>query len=403
MNESALAELSGTQIEYAPYRRRDNALRRLHQQVGGAYHEMPPAVADEGVASLRSPRPAALELPRRALSLLSPLYGDFPDEFRGWVDPAVEAGVALVAKHGVDAVYSVCPPAPAHVIGSRIARRTGVPWVAQFDDLFSFHLERQQRAAWRAFADRAHRAWMRRATFAAAITPSMLDYVARTYDLDGEVVMVGFDPDEGVAADPPPGHQLRLAYTGSVYLNDHRPELFFEARDIVLRARDATDRRIEVTFAGTRHDAELRRILERFPNAARACVFVERLSPSETLRLQRQAHGLVLFNYTTPTASHGTLSFPAKAFEYLNARRPILAMPGDPGGWGNALLSSTRAGVTANTADEGARVIEGWLSTWRETGSVPYGGDANEIARYGQPRQAATLGTLLDRAVSAHH
>jgi hypothetical protein len=392
----ALDDLAGLEVIRAPYRTRDNALRRLHQRLGGVYDS---SARDASSSPTWSPRGVA----RRALSLLSPTFGDFPDPFRGWVEAAVEAGVNAVKRGHIDAICSLCPPATAHVVASEIARRTAVPWVAQFDDLYSFHLERQRRAAWRGYADRQHRRWMKQARAAGAITPAMLEYVRRTYDVNGEVVMVGFDPDEQRAVEPVRHDRLRLAYTGSVYPGDQRPEMFFEALDRVLGAYDgAADGAappIEVTFAGTGCDQQLRTMLAAFPNAARACVFVERLQPEDTLRLQRRADGLVLFNCTAPTPAEGTLSYPAKTFEYLNARRPILALPRDPGGWGDDLLASTVAGVTADAVGEIAAVLANWLAVWERGESLPYEGNATAIARYGQPLQAAALGRLLDRAV----
>jgi len=238
---------------------------------------------------------------------------------------------------------------------------------------------------------------MRQSTAASAITPAMLEYVRRTYGVDGDVVMVGFDPDESPPVAPERGHRLRLVYTGSVYLDDHRPELLFEALERVLSSRPEAERRIEVVFAGTRQDETLKERVTPFPLAAAACVFIERLSPEGAVRLQREAHGLVLFNYTSPSSRDGTLSFPAKSFEYLHAGRPILAVPKDPGGWGDALLASTRAGVTAATASEAAGVLDQWLRAWRTHGTLPYHGVASEIARYAQPAQAAVLARLLDR------
>lgn len=394
-----LAELRDTTVVRVPYRTRDNVLRRLHRLLGGAYASASTRGADRGVPGSSSRSAVAA---RRALSLASPTFGDFPDAFRGWVRDAVRAGTELARSESVDAICSLCPPATAHVVASEIARRTRLPWVAQFDDLFSFHLESQPRLAWRAYAGLAHRRWMRRATLAGAITPGMLDYVRRTYGLDGDVVSVGFDPDESPVVQPSSGDRLRLAYTGSVYLDNHRPEILFEALERVLSARPPADRRIEVVFAGTRCDRELRARAAPFPTASAACVFLDRLAPDATLRLQREAHALVLFNYTTPASAGGTLSFPAKTFEYLNARRPILAIPRDPGGWGNRLLRATRAGSAADTAAEAAGILADWLAAWEDHGAVPYCADDSEIERYAQPRQAATLARLLDNAV-AHH
>jgi hypothetical protein len=105
-------------------------------------------------------------LTRRTLSLSSPTFGDFPDAFRGWVAPAVRSALEVIDRERVDAICSLCPPATAHVVAAEVARRTGLPWVAQFDDLYSFHLERQRRAAWRPVRRPPSREWMRHATLA---------------------------------------------------------------------------------------------------------------------------------------------------------------------------------------------------------------------------------------------
>ncbi len=408
----ALAALNGVRIVRAPYRTRDNALRRLHQRLGGIYELSESAVgrapvdeslAPNGAAShaeKRAPRkwtPPALT--RRTLSLLSPTFGDFPDAFRGWVEPAVRSGLAVIARERVDAICSLCPPATAHVVASEIARRTGLPWVAQFDDLYSFHLERQRRAAWRRYADRRHQQWMRRATLAGAITPAMLAYVRRTYGVDGDVVVVGYDPDESPLVRREKHEQLRLSYTGSIYPGDQRPDMLFDALERVLRQHGSSIPPLELIFAGTGRDAELQASLAAFPAAARACRFVGRVPPDEALRMQRDADALVLLNCTNPSPDEGTLSYPAKTFEYLNAGRPILALPRDPGAWGDLLLETTRAGTTADSADAAAAVLARWLGEWERTGAIPYSADRGEIERYSQPRQAAVLGGLLDRAV----
>ena len=418
-NVEAVEALAGITIERAPYKTRDNALRRLHKRLGGVYLDEASrvGVAERAPSRTRRGPPDAQNdaradwtppaLTRRTLSFLSPTFGDFPDAFRGWVEPAVSAGIEAARRERVEALCSLCPPATAHVVASEIARRTGLPWVAQFDDLYSFHLERQQRAAWRPYADRRHREWMRYATLAGAITPAMLGYVRRTYGLDGGVVMVGYDPEESPLVEPQRHDRLRLAYTGSVYPGDQRPDMLFDALDRAIRASaeqtesDAipVGSPIEMIFAGTGRDGELSAAVASFPAAQRACRFVGRLAPAEALRLQREADALVLLNCTSPSPDEGTLSFPAKTFEYLNAGRPILALPRDPGGWGDRLLETTRAGTTAESAEAAAAVITQWLSTWSRTGALPYDGDRAEIERYSQPRQAATLGALLDRAV----
>jgi hypothetical protein len=401
-----LDALGDVRVVRTRYRSHDNVLRRMHERLGGVYGDASTTVSANRNGDSAAPveraardRWAPSAVARRVLSLFSPVFGDFPDPFRGWIGDAVDAGVALVRSESVDAICSLCPPATAHAVASGIARRTGVPWVAQFDDLYSFHLERQTRAAWRPYTNARHRRWMSRASLAGAITPAMLAYVRRTYGLDGDVVVVGYDPDESPVADVAPHEDLRLAYTGSVYPGDQRPEILFDALERVVREHGSGAPPVTMVFAGSGRDDELRKMVERFPNAARSCVFIDRLPPADALRLQRESDALVLLNCTRPSRDEGTLSFPAKSFEYLNAARPILAIPRDPGGWGDQLLEQTRAGVTVDSAETAAAVLRRWIASRRSGGSLPYGGDRAEIERYSQPRQAATLARLLERAV----
>jgi len=405
---TAVDELTDVTVVRTPYQSHDNGLRRLHARLGGVYGPGPGERVSTGdvgqpqrsrANARASDRWTPTAIARRALSLASPLFGDFPDAFRGWLTHAVPVGTNVVRQESVDAIVSLCPPATAHVVASEIARATGVPWVAQFDDLYSFHLERQH-PAWRRYSDRRHRRWMSQATLAGAITPAMLAYVHRTYGLDGDVVVVGFDPAESPRVDRARGDRLRLGYTGSVYPGDQRPEILFDALEQLIALDPRNAEAIEVTFLGTGRDEELRALLAGFPNAARVCVFKDRMPPEAALRAQREADGLLLLNCTAPSPEEGTLSFPAKTFEYLNAERPILAIPSDPGGWGDRLLEATGAGVTAASAREAAAVLARWVEEWRASGTLPYRGNRERIDEYSQPRQAAALARLLDRSVA---
>jgi len=384
------------EVRRAAYASRDNRALRWHRRLQ--------AVPARSPLALRVAAAAA----RKALSLAYPLFGDFPDRYAGWLPAAAAEGAAAVRDRDVAAIVSICPPVSAHVAASRIASATGIPWVAMFDDLFGFHVgprgphgstfRRRQALA-------HHRRWLRRAAGVTAITPAMLSYLKDVYGQDGELVAVGFDPDEGTravglaGAQVPARPRMRIVYTGSVYLADYRPQLFFEAVDrLCLQAPRWADR-LEVCFAGTRCDAELRDMVKGRP-AERVYRFVERLSAADAIELQRSADALLLFNVTNAAAASGTLSFPAKTWEYLDAGRPIVAVPSDVGRFGDEVLARTRAGVALSSVEEIVELLDRWLNEWARTGTVPYGGDRNVIAEYGQPRQVGTLARLLDRVTS---
>ena len=288
------------------------------------------------------------------LNLAYPVYGHYPDMHRGWVEPAVEAGLVAVRQYGIGAVVSVCPPATSHIVGGEIARRAGIPWVVLFADLFAFYQGagdgRSRRLRWenRAMATR----WLKGASRSACVSPRMVEYVRDTYDISGDVVVVPFDPDEKkVAPHRVPGSPLRLVHAGSIYPNDERPDLLFDALDALVARDTAVDAEITVDLVGSRCEDWLTGILR-----GRACESMVRVvaavSPAEAVCLQREADVLLTFNYQNPIArsAGGTLSYPCKMFEHWNAGRPTIAVGSDPGGFVDSLLTGTKTGETADDA-----------------------------------------------------
>lgn len=57
-----------------------------------------------------------------------------PDARVGWVRYAVKEAVELYQEEPYDVVLTTGPPHSVHLIGKRLARRIGVPWVADFRD-----------------------------------------------------------------------------------------------------------------------------------------------------------------------------------------------------------------------------------------------------------------------------
>ena len=57
-----------------------------------------------------------------------------PDPWRAWSWSAIPRGLALIKEHQIDAIWSTYPIATAHTIGAALAKRTGLPWIADFRD-----------------------------------------------------------------------------------------------------------------------------------------------------------------------------------------------------------------------------------------------------------------------------
>ena len=57
-----------------------------------------------------------------------------PDARIGWIPSATRAARLLLRKNKFNVVMTTGPPHSAHLIGKRIARSTGMPWVVDMRD-----------------------------------------------------------------------------------------------------------------------------------------------------------------------------------------------------------------------------------------------------------------------------
>ena len=87
-------------------------------------------------------------------------------------------------------------------------------------------------------------------------------------------------------------------------------------------------------------------------------------------------------------------------FEYLGARRPILAF-GARGGALDRLLAETRGGVLVTTAAEARAALLHWARERRETGQIVWHGDPEAVARYDRRALAGRWAALLDEVTEA--
>ena len=372
----------------APYVERDN--RWLRWQARFSAEQEPHAAL------------SAHAMVRRGLAATYPLYGHYPDSHRGWEEPAVRAGMLAVRQYGISAVLSVCPTATAHIVGGEIARRSGIPWVVLFTDLAAFYAGPGDGRSWR--ARQLHlalsRRWLKGAARSACVTQRMSDYVRDTYGIEGDVVVMPFDPDERkVAPHRPVGAPLRLVHTGAIRADDDGPDLLFDALDLCVAASGAARDSVVVELVGSSRDADLVSRLQGRPCAAMVRV-TPMVAPAEAVRMQRESDVLLLFSPGASAARDGggAQRGLGSLLEYLNAGRPIVAVGADAGDAVRRLLTDTRAGEVADAAASLAAILERYGEELSASGSIAFAPDDAAITRYGAPEQAKRLGALLDAA-----
>ena len=194
----------------------------------------------------------------RALGVRAALLGRsalLPDPEIAWFADAVRAGTRVVREREIDVVLSTSPPNSVHVIAAAIARRTGVPHVADFRDswLANPHrrYERRSVRAKRAVEARIARASLRRIAAVSAVTPSIAEEAAALAPPGTRVRVVanGCDFDEFDGLEYTRGERMRIVHAGS-FFGQRTPRPFLRAFGSLLRARPELGGRVQAAFLG---------------------------------------------------------------------------------------------------------------------------------------------------------
>ena len=116
----------------------------------------------------------------------------YPDSKRGWVPFALHKAKEIVKDRRIDVVITTSPPPSAHLVGIKLKAAFGIPWVADFRDLwFSLPIESVYPTRFQIkYARNLKERIVHSADSIVAVNNSIRDYLGR-----GEVIMNGADAD----------------------------------------------------------------------------------------------------------------------------------------------------------------------------------------------------------------
>lgn len=342
--------------------------------------------------------PARSSLKRRAWAKISGMFSDsrLPDRALAWYRPAIRAGDALMRSQRFDAVLSSHGPPGSTIVASVLAGRFNVPWVADLRDLWTQNHSQQNRgSALHAIEQRVERRVMRGARSLVTVSTPLKTQLEQLHGKPVALIPNGFDESDYDARRARPraaGAPLRIVYTGMIYEGRQEPTPLFKAVRALIDEGTLQPDGVRIEFYGTSPAYVLERA-ER-ERVADVVSLSPRIAHAETLDKQVNADVLLLLEWTDPSFKG---FFSGKVFEYLGARRPILAI-GPRGGVIDQLLQETRAGVMATSAEDVRRALTELLRSADVHGSPRYEGDATAVRRYTRREQARALAAVLNEA-----
>jgi len=361
----------------------------------GAYASAEAAAPDHNVAVHRS---FALDAARHlAIRGRYPALLAQPDRWISWWLSAVPAGLRLIRRHRPDLIWSSYPIATAHLIALTLHRLTGIPWIAdQRDPMIDTGYPPDPRRR------RIH-GWieaqaMQRGAAVVCTTPGAVrELGARHPQADRiELIENGYDESSFIAAEtaaPQPRRpgQFRLLHSGVIYPSERDPSALFAALARLLAEGAVTPAGFRLVLRATGHDGHLQTLMRRHAGLEHIVELAPPLPYREALAEMVDADGLLLLQ-----AANCNGQIPAKMYEYLRARRPILALTHPDGDTASALR---RNGIDTigrlDSAADIAATLTRFLRLCRANKAplaTPY-----RIARLSRAARTRELAALLDR------
>lgn len=327
-----------------------------------------------------------------------------PDRWVSWCLGAVPAGLTLIRKHKPQVLWSTYPIATAHLIGLMLHKLSGLPWVIDMRDPMSdesYPSNPTVRRIYRWIEGKA----VKNCSAVVMTTPGTLALYKQRYpDVPASrfvLIENGYDEEnfgdaEGlVQAVAPAGSPFRLIHAGIIYPSERDPRPMFDAIAALQQDGTLVPGQFELVLRATGHDDYLATLI-----AERGIGALVKLAPHiayrEALSEMLNADGLLILQ-----AANCNHQIPAKLYEYLRARRPILALT-DP--VGDTATTLRKAGIDTIAALDSKQAIQAALADFVarvQNKTIPLPSDAVVQANQRSAR-AATLATVLDAVAAAH-
>ena len=305
------------------------------------------------------------EWKRKLLSRLSDTFF-IPDNKIGWKRRAVKRALALNKETPFDLIFATAPPFTDFLIGRKLKAKFNKPLVLDYRDpwvdypfkfyptplhkLLNIYLERKA---------------LRASSHIVTTNRRVKEQILRRHRFltyhDIEIISQGFDPDDFPPESPrrrstPAGERrMRITYAG-IFWEDRKPDQFLQAMHDLFAEKPRLRGRMEAVFIGNFREENKKLIAKLgLQDAVRV---MDYLPHSDCIRELRTSDVLWM-------TVGDDLGSPGKAYEYIGARKPILALA--PDGFLKSAVQEA-GGTTVSPTDVGGikKALEDYIDLFEK-------------------------------------
>ena len=276
---------------------------------------------------------------------LSFIRGNFfiPDPKIFWVNSSVKFLHQYLKENKVEVVISTGPPHSMHLIAQKLKQKTNIKWIADFRDPWSnlyYNEEFKQLSFAKKKNEKLENSVFKNADCILTVSNSL----KKEFDQKAtrvEVITNGFDDEVVTNTLITLDEKFSISYIG-LLPKQSNPKLLFKVLSTLCAEDTDFKANLKLNFIGDISEDVKKEIINY--NLLENTNFIGYVSHKEAIAYQKKAQVLLLL-IPNVAKSGGILT--GKLFEYLTAKRPILAMGPETGDL-SEILKNTSSGVVVD-------------------------------------------------------
>ena len=253
------------------------------------------------------------------------LRGNFfiPDARCFWIKPSVRFLKKYLKENPVDAIFTDGPPHTNTIIGCRLSRETGIPWLMDFQDPWT-QVDYYKMLKIGKIADKIHRKLEQEAFKIAAKTTIVSPTWKKDLESIGaknvDVIYWGYDEDDFTSLSSVPDEKFTIIHAGQLGF-DRFPKTFIDVLSDMVKTDEKFANDLSIKFLGTVDYHISKYIIEK---GLEKNYLPPQIVPRPQALQQTLNSHLLLLPLNIAENSKGRI--PGKLFENLRSARPILCL-----------------------------------------------------------------------------
>lgn len=325
-----------------------------------------------------------------------------PDSARIWFEKSKNEALKTIQDNNIKIIYTTSAPYSDHLLGLYIKRKIpNIKWIVDFRDEWTnnpYTLDNPHNIIRTKIEKNMEKSVLLEADYLITNTPVMRDNFIKNNNIARDnfyVIPNGYDEEDfyNMYFKKPNNDKFTMVYTGALY-GRRKPDNFFIAIKNLKEKGIIKENNIKVKLIGNYHKDKLQSQIDGF-NLTDEIEIVGYVPHNICIEHQLSADALVLIEGSGIGAN---AFYTGKVFEYMNTKRPVIAIL--PDGVAKDLVLESKIGIVANTDNvlEIENIIKDYYEKWQQN-NLTFEPDFSIIEKFERKKLTKDLANIFDKAL----